>query len=383
MKILVVVMSYYPHEGGVQSVTKYLAEGLAQRGHDITIMTTRKRDELMEEVYHQVKIRRFDVSSFLKIAPRGETNTFKESLLSACESADVLVNVCGNTPLAILVYQVIDQIKCKKILHQHGMFDGKFHFQQCHTAKDYARMLLLTPFWERFHRYYWSKISQFDACIHLFKDDSSHRYFKRRGFQHNHVVMNSCETVFFEGPTDKTVLDKYHISAPYYIYVANYTANKNQLRAVSAYLKSGCTDIDLVLIGSAPNRYYSKVKTLVDASSCRDRIHLLASIPREDTIGLIKNAYASLLTSRSEYFPITLIEGMASGKPFISTDVGVVNHLPGGVVCKTDQELAYWLHYDQDHSSDVAQKGALAREYARSLCYLPHILDQVEIIFKN
>lgn len=383
MKIVVVVMSYYPHEGGVQTVTKYLAEGLAQRGHDITILTAKEGADVGEETCHQVQIKRFDISSFLKIVPRGETKAFKETLLSACEEADVLVNVCGNTPLAILVYQVIDQIKCKKILHQHGMFDGKFHFQQCHTAKDVARMLLLTPFWERFHRYYWGKISQFDDCIHLFEDDSSHRYFKRRGFQHNHVVMNSCESTFFEGPTDKTVLDKYHITSPYYIYVANYSANKNQIRAVSAYLKSGCTDIDLVLVGSSPNRYYSRVKALIDASPCRDRIHLLAAIPREDTIALIKNAYASLLTSRSEYFPITLIEGMACGKPFISTDVGVVKHLPGGVVCKTDRELAYWLRYDQDHPSDVAQQGALAKEYARSQCYLPHILDQVEAICKN
>lgn len=383
MKIVVVVMSYYPHEGGVQTVTKYLAEGLAQRGHDITIMTARKGDEPQEEVCHQVKIQRFDVSSFLKVVPKGDTKAFKEALLSTCEEADVLVNVCGNTPLAILVYQVIDQIKCKKILHQHGMFDGKFHFHQCHTAKDYARMLLLTPFWELFHRYYWGKISQFDACIHLFADDSSHRYFKRHGFLHNHVVMNSCETVFFDGSTDKMVLDKYHITTPYYIYVANYSANKNQLRAVSAFMKSGCTDIDLVLVGSSPNRYYSKVKAHIDASPCRDRIHLLASIPREDTIALIKNAYASLLTSRSEYFPITLIEGMACGKPYISTDVGVVKHLPGGVVCQKDQELADWLRYVQDNSSFVRQQGVLAKDYARSQCYLPHILDQVEAICKN
>ena len=195
--------------------------------------------------------------------------------------------------------------------------------------------------------------------------------------------MNSCETLFFDGLTDKTVPDKYHIRTPYYIYVANYSANKNQVRAVSAFMKSGCSNMELVLVGSSPNHYYSKVRALIDASPCRDRIHLLAAIPREDTISLIKNAYASLLTSRSEYFPITLIEGMACGKPFISTDVGVVRNLPGGVVCKTDHELAYWLRYDQDHFSDVTQQGALASEFARSQCYLPHILDQVEAICKN
>ena len=50
---------------------------------------------------------------------------------------------------------------------------------------------------------------------------------------------------------------------------------------------------------------------------------------------------------------------------------------------KTDHELAYWLRYNQDHLSDVTQQGALASEFARIQCYLPHILDQVEAICKN
>lgn len=380
MKIVVAAMSYYPHEGGVQTVTKYLAEGLAAKGHEIVVMTAISVGDTREETYRGVKIRRYDVGSFMKIIPTGETKVFRESLVKVCKDADAFVNVCGNTPLAILVYQEIGHIPCKKVLHQHGMFDGHFHFRQCHTVREYVRRLLLTPLWELFHRYYWDRIMQFDVCIHLFAHDSSHRYFLLHGYQHNHIVMNSCDNVFFDGQTDKTVLEKYHINRPYYIYVANYSSNKNQLRALESYLKADCQSTDLVLVGSSANGYYSKVQNLLEKSSHQDRIHLLSSVSRQDTIDLIKNSYAFLMTSNSEYFPISIIEAMACGKPFISTDVGVVRDIPGGKVCRSDEELIYWMRHFEANPSFVAQLGSVARTYTRENCYLPDIINQVETI---
>ena len=50
MKIVVAVMSYYPHEGGVQTVTKYLAEGLAEKGHEVVVMTVRSAEKSHTEV---------------------------------------------------------------------------------------------------------------------------------------------------------------------------------------------------------------------------------------------------------------------------------------------------------------------------------------------
>lgn len=381
MKIVAAVRSYYPHEGGVQAVAKYIAEGLAQKGHDVTILTLRLGKEVREEVFQQVRIKRFDIRAIFKSFPLGDKKNFRKALLEECKDADVFVNVCANSPLAVLAYQEIDHIKCRKILHQHGMFDGKFHFHKCHSLQGFLKMLFLTPFWELFYHHYWNKIVQFDDCIHLFEDDSSHSYFKRHGYLRNHVVMNSCESTFFDGQTDQGVLGKYHVCRPYYIYVANYYGNKNQLRAVKTYLESGCKATDLVLVGSTPNKYYSRIQALLEHSPQKDRVHLLSAVPRQDTIDLIKNAYAFLMTSNSEYFPISIIEAMASGKPFICTDVGVVSQLPGGKVCQSDQELTHWLRYYESHPAFVEQMGAMTREYAAHHCYLPRIIDQVESIF--
>lgn len=380
MKIVVAVMSYYPHEGGVQTVTKYLAEGLAEKGHEVIVLTAQSAGDATAETYHQVHIKRFAIGTFLKLFPTGEQQAFRTALLDECRDADVFVNVCDNTPLAILVYQEIDHIRCRRVLHLHGMFDGHFHFRQCHTLREYIRRLLLTPLWELFHRYYWDKMTQFDACVHLFEQDSSHRYFVRHGYLHNHVVMNSCESTFFDGQSRQSVLEQYHITRPYFIYVANYSSNKNQLRAVKTYLSSGCQTTDLVLVGSSSNRYFRKIQSVLEQSPQKERVHLLSAVPRQDTIDLIKNAYAFLMTSNSEYYPISIIEAMACGKPFICTDVGVVSQLPGGKVCRSDRELADWMHYYEANPTFVSQTGAEARAYAQENCYLPQIISQFETI---
>jgi len=380
MKLVIAVRSYYPHQGGVQAVAAYLAEGLAQKGHEVIVLTPRMRGDLSEEVYQKVRIKRFNIKPFFKSFSIGEKKSFRRCLVEECNNADVFINVCANSPLAVLAYKEIGHIRCKKVLHQHGMSDGRFHFERCHSLRGYLKMLFLTPYWEWFYHYYWSKIAQFDECIHLFKDDSSHLYFKKHGYSHNHVLMNSCETTFFEGQADKRVLEKYHISRPYYIYVANYYGNKNQLRAVKTYLESGCKEVDLVLIGSKANAYYKKIEALLNSSPHHDRIHLLSAVPRQDTINLVKSSYAFLMTSNREFFPISIIEAMACGKPFICTDVGVVSQLPGGKVCQSDRELSDGMRYFEEHPDFVEQTGAVAREYARRNCYLPEIIRQFESI---
>ena len=40
MKIIFTVNTYYPYKDGVSVVTQYLAEGLAQKGHEVLVMTS-------------------------------------------------------------------------------------------------------------------------------------------------------------------------------------------------------------------------------------------------------------------------------------------------------------------------------------------------------
>lgn len=57
MKILVTLTYYYPHWTGLTAYAKRLAEGMAQRGHQLTVLTSQFEPELKrEEVFNGVRI---------------------------------------------------------------------------------------------------------------------------------------------------------------------------------------------------------------------------------------------------------------------------------------------------------------------------------------
>lgn len=59
MKILVTLTYYYPHWTGLTAYAKRLAEGLAQRGHQITVLTSQFEPSLKrDEIYNGVRILR-------------------------------------------------------------------------------------------------------------------------------------------------------------------------------------------------------------------------------------------------------------------------------------------------------------------------------------
>lgn len=60
MKILFVIENYLPHIGGVEVVFRNLAEGLAKKGHDITIITHRPANAKKYEELNGVKINRIN-----------------------------------------------------------------------------------------------------------------------------------------------------------------------------------------------------------------------------------------------------------------------------------------------------------------------------------
>ena len=61
-------------------------------------------------------------------------------------------------------------------------------------------------------------------------------------------------------------------------------------------------------------------------------------------IEMIFTAYKAadlfLHPSKTEVQPLVVLDAMASGTPFISTDVGCVNELPGGVTINSEEEMA-------------------------------------------
>jgi glycosyltransferase involved in cell wall biosynthesis len=383
MKIIITALTYYPNKDGVQMVTQYMAEGLVKLGHEVTVLTCLRDGYQREEEHNGVRIRRFIIKRFLKYS-YGEKKEFQQYLLDHVQETDALITVCSNAAVAAWTYPIVEKLPCSKVMYQHGMYDGHLHLNQIHSFVRLVKQLLLTPYWEMYHRRHWKQIMKYDACIHIFEEDSSHRYFQKHGFTNNVVIMNSCEQALFEpmGDMAKDVVESYNIKQPYFLYVANFCSGKDQKLALRIFYELKLPEVELVLIGSEKNSYFEEMQELqkqLEADNPQHgQVHMLVGISREDTIALIQESYTIFMSSNNEFLPITIIEGMACGKPFISTNVGVVSKLPGGVIASEPEDLTYWMKYFMEHEEMVKQMGQIARQYVRENMYLEDKVKQLE-----
>ena len=88
------------------------------------------------------------------------------------------------------------------------------------------------------------------------------------------------------------------------------------------------------------------------------------------------------MTSTWEAFPISLIESMAAGNAYISTNVGIVKYLPGGKICEEENELVQSISSLIDGKwSQLAEKG---HEYAvKNFSQIDQVKKLEEVLMSN
>jgi 1,2-diacylglycerol 3-alpha-glucosyltransferase len=81
-------------------------------------------------------------------------------------------------------------------------------------------------------------------------------------------------------------------------------------------------EFKLVLVGEGPER--GKIENLIKREQMEGRVILLGRKPHEETLALMRTCDALLMTSICEQVPNVVLEALALGRPVISTRVGGV-----------------------------------------------------------
>ena len=318
MNILFCVFTYYPNKDGVQTVTQYQAEGLTKLGHTITIITSNhKNHEKVKEVHNGVKIIRIDAYTD-NMLDYGNKKEYQKLLIEQSKNNDVVICVCPESWPTNWAIPVQKYIKCKKIMIIHGMHEFNMTNMRFNIFS-FTKKIIGNIRWGIFYKKNMKNIKNFDAFIHLHEKDYSYQYFLKKKTKNNFVLYNAVENDFF----------------------INNVKKENIIINVVFY-KSSLKDYKLILIGNQKNEYYKELvkrKEELDKIYGNRKVDIYANLDRKTTVNLIKSAKIYLLTSFSEKFPVSLLEAMASKCAFVSTDVGVVKYLPGGIVGKTEEEL--------------------------------------------
>ncbi len=383
MKIGIAVTTYYPEKDGVQFVTQNLAEGLVKNGHEITVITRLYKNCKKEDIINGVRVVRCNIEDkyLLHIGDKAE---YQKKILEVAKSADAMVFVRLESVAADWVLKILPQMKCQKILYMHGMHRRKWKKIDFVGVKVFFHKLLKDIRWGIFYQVNQKRIGYFDKIIHLHEKDDSYIFLNARYPNKNYILANFAEDMFFEKLEERRTEKE----SKYFIYVANYLFRKNQMLLLKAFYLMKF-DSKLIFVGNLHNQYYDsliKTKEQLDIQyGVKKNIHFLYGIDRKTLSDLLQHAYAYVMTSKWEAFPITIIEAMASGIPFISTDVGVVKYLPGGmVVAENKYDIANAMDNLLDNNAYYQDLRKTAFEYAcNHLTYKAYLSEFENILLKG
>lgn len=387
MKILFTVNTYFPCKDGVQNVTQNLAEGLANRGNDVTVFTPSWGHHLSEETHNGVYIRRFEIKSYNGIY-FGQKKEYIRAVVHEANQSDVMVNVALQCVATDILLAHLSKIRCKKVLYMHGMWAFGWSKSDFFPPQRILYKLWANFRWYLLYTFGFRRIRCYDIVTQLYAFDPTYQYFKKKGVRHQEIVGNAVEDSFFD---ESLITSEFPVEfmniGEYVLFVGNFCDRKNQKFLLESFYLTCSKNLSLVLIGSEKNRYYHQLRQYNEELSKRfgyaRKVFFLTEVSRDAIALLTAHARMYVMSSRKEVQPVSILEAMSCGVPFISTDVGCVRYLPGGVIVDTPEEMTYWIDLfaaDVELSSVVGLGG---KKYAMKYCRCQLNVVQFERILKS
>jgi len=151
--------------------------------------------------------------------------------------------------------------------------------------------------------------------------------------------------------TKKSVMEKYGMRRPFFLYAGTRSIRKN-IRLLFEAFASCHRDIphDLVLTGGGGHVVVEdRAEDVLDRHQIRERVRVLGLIPQADLIALYRAADAFVFPSRYEGFGLPPLEAMACGCPVISSHATSLSEVVGDAALTFDPSDAPTLAAHMRH----------------------------------
>lgn len=319
MRLVLTVERYAPAIGGAERVVQRIGEGLAAKGHSVTVVTSGARASGFRG---GVRVERFSIRGNLRKGIKGDVRAPLELIRRIAPNA--VLNYAAQTWTSDACAELLDQPTRPAVV-----------FAPCGFSA------LQTPGWEGYFEDMRRRLPQYDALIFHSAHYQDWDFAVAAGAERRHVIPNGADPQASAGrlqvglaPGERVMLT-----------VASHVRSKGHgdfARALRSVRRG--RRVRGVIV--APPR-----RCLDGVRGCQPLCSVLNALPSNGLQLLdgrkraaVENAIASadvfLLPSTVECSPLVIIEAMAAGLPWVSYDVGNVRELAGGIVVPGPAELA-------------------------------------------
>jgi len=310
MKILSILTYYYPHWTGLTAYAQRLAEGLVERGHQVTVLTSRHEPTLSrEEVHRGVRIIR--LPKLMQISRGTLSPSFPIVAYRLMRAHDV---VQIHTPLMeSWLVTLLALLAGRKVLFTH-------HGDLVMPAGFLNRIIEWTVTWMMI------QAEKMSARISIHSEDYARNSSFLRPFLHKMAYI--YPPIVIPEPEPDAVAawrDELGLSdAPLIGFAGRFVEEKGfdyLFRAVPHVLNV-CPDARFVYAGDFPvyEDFYGRCAGLLKGYA--DRVIFLGLIlDRQKMADFYRMCDVFVLPSRSDCFPSTQIEAMFCGTPVVCTDI--------------------------------------------------------------
>lgn len=365
LRILHTVEFYHPHIGGAEIVVQRLSEGMVRKGHQVTVATTKLPERRSLEL-NGVQIKEFDVQGSLATGFKGDDISQYISFVSGAPY-DVMLNYAAQQWATDLAFpSLAEPLERINIIVPCG-----------YSALTNDLLLRGPEYAVYFNKLLPPVLQRYDAAVYhsaAYKDFKFALYHK---LKNSVIIPNGIDESEFSSPPAINFREKYGISGGHLLLcVANFLEDKGHERVVRAFRRLKRNDCTLVMIGSKNTPILERIRQECEGLNTR----ILVDIPRQDTVAALLSSDLFVFASHIEVFPLVIVEAMAAGLPFVSTDCGNVREMKGGVVCEPEQMHLniQSLLDDEPARRDLGAKG---RQECLSRYTWGKVVDQYEALY--